>query len=82
MRYLNVLILSYVTVYAILLIQIFASFRPLRAQTSVARSNFVLLTHQICNILPHRKLERTKNLHNKMVYWTFMRDETADGTCK
>ena len=38
--------------YAVLLIQIFASFRPLWRQNSVARSHFVLLIHQICNFLP------------------------------
>ena len=63
------LMLSAFEQYAILLIQIFASFRPLLGQNSVARSHFVLLIHQICSFCPHRGLGRTNVCISKMVYF-------------
>ena len=46
--------------YAILLIQIFASFRPLWRQNSVVRSHFFLLIHPICSFLPPQMTGRIK----------------------
>ena len=54
---------------AILLTQIFTSFRPHCGQNSVARSHFILLIHQIFSFCPQKGLGRTKICINKMVYW-------------
>ena len=45
--------------------QIFASFNPLWGQISGARSDFVLLIHQICSFLPPQGTGANKNLDEK-----------------
>ena len=49
----------------IFLMQMFASFRPLWGQNSVAQSHFVLLIHQICSFLPSQRTGTNKNVHEK-----------------